>query len=444
MAKQSTSAIPMNPIIFIRKYDELWSRLLFLIGALIVYRLGSHIPVPGMNPEALADLFSRNENTILSMFNMFSGGALERMSIMALGIMPYISASIIVQMMSAVIPSLEALKKEGEAGRRKINKYTRQGTLFLALIQSVFMCTGLISQNLTLSTGLTFYIPAVTSLVAGAMFLMWLGEQITERGVGNGISMLIFASIVAGVPGMISTSIEQVNQGQMSIIALLIFAILGIAVTAGIVYIERAQRRIPVNYAQKQQQGRKIYAQQQSHLPLKINMAGVIPAIFASSLLLFPASLGQWVGSSADPSLTQRILQNVSLVLAPGQPLYLVLFGAMIIFFCYFYTALVFSPREVAENLKRSGAYIPGIRPGLQTQRYLDHVLNRLTFIGAIYMTVICLMPMLLQSSFGIPFHLGGTSLLIMVVVAMDFISQLQAHLMTHQYHEQTLIRNPS
>jgi len=372
---------------------------------------------------------------------MFSGGALERMSIMALGIMPYISASIIVQMMSAVLPSLEALKKEGESGRRKLNKYTRQGTLFLASIQAIFMCTGLISQNLTLSSGLTFYIPAVSSLVAGAMFLMWLGEQITERGVGNGISMLIFASIVASVPSMLGQSFDMVKNDPQSLIVLLVFAVLGIAVTAGIVFIERAQRRIPVNYAQKQQLGRKIYADQQSHLPLKINMAGVIPAIFASALLMFPASLGQWVGNSADPSAWQQILQTLSLVLAPGQPLYLVLFGAMIIFFCYFYTALVFSPREVAENLKRSGAYIPGIRPGLQTQRYLDHVLNRLTFIGAIYMTVICLMPMLLQSSFGIPFHLGGTSLLIMVVVVMDFISQLQAHLMTHQYHEQTLIR---
>ena len=276
------------------------------------------------------------------------------------------------------------------------------------------------------------------------MFLMWLGEQITERGVGNGISMLIFASIVAGTPGMISQSIEQVNQGQMNLIVLFIFVLLGIAVTAGIVYIERAQRRVPVNYAQKQQQGRKIYAQQQSHLPLKLNMAGVIPAIFASSLLLFPASLGQWVGQSADPTLTQKILQNMALVLSPGQPLYLVLFGAMIIFFCYFYTALVFSPREVAENLKRSGAYIPGIRPGQQTQRYLDHVLNRLTFIGAMYMTVICLMPMVVQSSFGVPFQLGGTSLLIMVVVVMDFISQIQAHLMTHQYHDQTLIQSPT
>lgn len=273
------------------------------------------------------------------------------------------------------------------------------------------------------------------------MFLMWLGEQITERGVGNGISMLIFASIVASVPSMLGQSFEMVKNDPQSLIVLLVFAVLGIAVTAGIVFIERAQRRIPVNYAQKQQLGRKIYADQQSHLPLKINMAGVIPAIFASALLMFPASLGQWVGNSADPSAWQQFLQTMSLVLAPGQPLYLVLFGAMIIFFCYFYTALVFSPREVAENLKRSGAYVPGIRPGLQTQRYLDHVLNRLTFIGAIYMTVICLMPMLLQSSFGIPFHLGGTSLLIMVVVVMDFISQLQAHLMTHQYHDQTLIR---
>ena len=443
MAKQSvpTSAIPMNPLVFIRKYDELWSRVLFLMGARVVYRLGSHIPVPGINPVSLAELFSRNENTILSMFNMFSGGALERMSIMALGIMPYISASIIVQMMSAVMPSLEALKKEGESGRRKLNKYTRQGTLFLASIQAIFMCTGLISQNLTLSSGLTFYIPAVSSLVAGAMFLMWLGEQITERGVGNGISMLIFASIVASVPSMLGQSFEMVKNDPQSLIVLLVFAVLGIAVTAGIVFIERAQRRIPVNYAQKQQLGRKIYADQQSHLPLKINMAGVIPAIFASALLMFPASLGQWVGNSADPSAWQQFLQTMSLVLAPGQPLYLALFGAMIIFFCYFYTALVFSPREVAENLKRSGAYVPGIRPGLQTQRYLDHVLNRLTFIGAIYMTVICLMPMLLQSSFGIPFHLGGTSLLIMVVVVMDFISQLQAHLMTHQYHDQTLIK---
>lgn len=300
------------------------------------------------------------------------------------------------------------------------------------------MSAGLISGGLTLSTGLSFYIPAVTSLVAGSMFLMWLGEQITERGIGNGISMLIFASIVASAPGMISGAFSQ----DSNLIVVFIFALLGIAVTAAIVFMERAQRRVPVNYAQKQQEGRKIYAQQQSHLPLKLNMAGVIPAIFASSLLLLPASLGQWSGTSAEPTTFQTILQNVSLVLQPGSPLYLLVFGVLIIFFCYFYTALMFNPKEVAENLKRSGAYIPGIRPGQQTKRYLDFVLNRLTFIGAMYMTVICLMPMVIQSSFGVPFQLGGASLLIMVVVLMDFIAQIQAHLMTHQYHDQTLIKS--
>lgn len=438
MTKHSTS---MNPLAFIRKYDELFNRLLFLLGALVVYRFGSHVPIPGMDPESLSKFFQTNENTILGLFNMFSGGALERMSVMALGIMPYISASIIVQMMTAVIPSLDALKKEGQAGQRQINKYTRQLTLALALVQSIGMCTGLISQNLTLTSGLGFYIPAVTSLVAGSMFLMWLGEQITERGIGNGISMLILAGIIATFPQVVTQSINSVQQGQMNMIALLIFSLLALAVVAGIVFIERAQRRIPVNYAQKQSQERKIYAQQQSHLPLKINMAGVIPAIFASSLLLFPASLGQWVGQSANPNMFQSFLQNMALVLSPGQPLYLVIFAALIIFFCYFYTALVFSPKEVSENLKRSGAYIPGIRPGLQTQRYLDHVLNRLTFIGAIYMTIICLMPMILQSAFGIPFHLGGTSVLISVVVIMDFIAQVKAHLMTHQYHDYSLMQ---
>ena len=438
MAKHSTS---INPLAFIRKYDELFNRLLFLLGALVVYRLGSHVPIPGMDPESLSKFFKTNENTILGLFNMFSGGALERMSVMALGIMPYISASIIVQMMTAVIPSLEALKKDGQAGQRQINKYTQQLTLGLALVQSIGMCTGLISQQLTLTAGIAFYIPAVTSLVAGSMFLMWLGEQITERGIGNGISMLILAGIVATFPQIVTQSINAVQQGQMNLIALFLFALLALVVVAAIVFIERAQRRIPVNYAQKQSQDRKIYAQQQSHLPLKINMAGVIPAIFASSLLLFPASLGQWVGQSPNPNMFQSFLQNVALVLSPGQPLYLVIFAALIIFFCYFYTALVFSPKEVAENLKRSGAYIPGIRPGQQTQRYLDHVLNRLTFIGAIYMTIICLMPMILQSAFGIPFHLGGTSVLISVVVIMDFIAQVKAHLMTHQYHDYSLMQ---
>lgn len=440
MSRQSVSrsSIPLNPFTFVRKYDELWTRMLFLFGSLIVYRLGSHIPVPGMNPVSLANFFQSNSNTFLGMFNVFSGGSLERMSIMALGIMPYISASIVVQMMSAIIPSLEALKKEGESGRRTLNKYTRQGTLALAFVQAVGMSTGLIAGGLTLTTGLSFYIPAVTSLVAGSMFLMWLGEQITERGVGNGISMLILASIIASAPGMISQAFSQ----NLNLIVMLLFVVLGITVIAAIVFIERAQRRVPVNYAQKQQLGRKIYAQQQSHLPLKINMAGVIPAIFASSLLLLPASLGQWTTVSENPTLTQEIIQNITLVLQPGQPLYLLLFGVMIIFFCYFYTALMFNPKEVAENLKRSGAYIPGIRPGQQTKRYLDFVLNRLTFIGAMYMTIICLMPMIIQSVFNVPIPLGGASLLIMVVVLMDFIAQLQAHLMTHQYHDQTIIKS--
>ena len=423
------------------KYREIIRRLMFLIGALVVFRLGAHIPLPGIDNVALSQFFKDNEGTFLGLFNMFSGGALERMSILALGIMPYISASIIVQLMSTVVPSLEALKKEGEQGKRKINQYTRYGTLILALVQGVGMCAGLISQGITLTSGLAFYIPALTSLVAGTMFLMWLGEQITERGVGNGISMIIFAGIVAGLPGIVTQSFTSVSNGSASLIGLVVFGLLSVAVLAAIVFIEKAQRRIAVNYAQKQQ-GRRVFTAQQTHLPLKINMAGVIPAIFASSLLLFPASLGQWLGS-ADPNagFIKRGLQDLALVLSPGQPLYLVLFGALIIFFCYFYTALVFSPKEVSENLKRSGAYVPGIRPGEQTARYLDHILNRLTFIGAIYITVVCLMPMILQSSFGIPFHLGGTSLLIVVVVVMDFMAQLQAHLTSHQYDNQSLMK---
>ena len=421
------------------KYREIIRRMVFLICALLVFRLGSHIPVPGINNAALERLFNANQGTILGLFNMFSGGALQRMSILALGIMPYISASIIVQLMSTVIPSLEALKKEGEQGKRKINQYTRQGTLLLAVVQATGMCAGLISQGITLTNGLAFYVPAVSSLVAGTMFLMWLGEQITERGIGNGISMIIFAGIVANLPNMVLQFFSA--DSQTSLIGVVVFALIALAVLAAIVFIEKAQRRISVNYAQKQQ-GRRIFTAQQTHLPLKINMAGVIPAIFASSLLLFPASLGQWVGS-ADPNagVIKRTLQDLALVLSPGHTLYLVLFGALIIFFCYFYTALVFSPKEVAENLKRSGAYVPGIRPGEQTARYLDHILSRLTFIGAIYITVVCLMPMILQSSFGIPFSLGGTSLLIVVVVVMDFMAQLQAHLTSHQYDNQTLMR---
>ena len=413
--------------------SELWGRIIFLFVALVVFRFGAHVPVPGINPVKLAQLFEQNKDTILSLFNMFSGGALERMSILALGIMPYISASIIMQLMTTLSPQLEAIKKEGEAGRRKINQYTRIATLVLGFIQAVGMCSGLVGQGITLSTGIAFYVPAVVSLVAGTMFLMWLGEQITERGVGNGISMLIFAGIVAGIPSAIGMSLESTRQGEMSMLALLVLFLLAIVVVGAVVFMERGQRRITVNYAQRQQ-GRRMYAAQQSHLPLKINMAGVIPAIFASSLLLFPASLGQWFAQSPNPTTVQRILQDVALTLSPGQPLYLLLFALLIIFFCYFYTALMFNPKEVADNLKRSGAYIPGIRPGEQTAKYIDSVLTRLTLVGALYITIVCLMPMLLQVAFNVPFYLGGTSLLIVVVVVMDFMSQVQAHLMSHQY----------
>jgi preprotein translocase subunit SecY len=413
--------------------SELWARITFLFIALVVFRLGAHVPVPGINPAKLAQLFEQNKDTILSLFNMFSGGALERMSILALGIMPYISSSIIMQLMTTVSPQLEALKKEGEAGRRKINQYTRYGTVILGFVQAIGMCSGLVGQGITLTTGMAFFVPAVVSLVAGTVFLMWLGEQITERGVGNGISMLIFAGIVAGIPSAIGMSLEATRQGEMSILALIILFILAVVVVGAVVFMERGQRRITVNYAQRQQ-GRRMYAAQQSHLPLKINMAGVIPAIFASSLLLFPASLGQWFAQSPNPTWFQRVLQDIALTLSPGQPLYLLLFALLIIFFCYFYTALMFNPKEVADNLKRSGAYIPGIRPGEQTAKYIDSVLTRLTLVGALYITIVCLLPKLLQVAFNVPFYLGGTSLLIVVVVVMDFMSQVQAHLMSHQY----------
>jgi preprotein translocase subunit SecY len=413
--------------------SELWSRIGFLLLALVVFRLGAHIPVPGINPEKLATLFEQNKDTILSLFNMFSGGALERMSILALGIMPYISASIIMQLMTSVVPSLETLKKDGEAGRRKISQYTRQLTVALGLVQAIGMCAGLVSQGITLGSGASFYVPAVTSLVAGTVFLMWLGEQITERGIGNGISMIIFAGIVAGIPQAIGQAIESVRQNDMNILVLLLLLVISILVVAAVVFMERAQRRITVNYAQRQQ-GRRMYAAQQSHLPLKINMAGVIPAIFASSLLLFPASLGQWFGQSANPNVAQRFLQDVALTLSPGQPLYLLLFTLLIIFFCYFYTALMFNPKEVADNLKKSNATIPGIRPGDQTARFIDTVLGRLTLVGALYISAVCLLPMILNNAFSVPFQLGGTSLLIVVVVAMDFMAQVQSQLMSHQY----------
>ncbi len=407
---------------------ELKSRLLFVLFAIFVYRVGTHIPVPGINPDQLAALFNQNQGTFLGLFNMFSGGAIERMSIFALGIMPYITASIIMQLLTATTPSLEQLKKEGESGRRKISQYTRYGALLFATVQAIAISTGLLSQ-LAFRADFTFYFTAIVSLVTGAMFLMWLGEQITERGVGNGISLLIFAGIVASLPAAIGQSLEQVAEGQIQPLALFVVALIGAAVVAAVVFVERAQRRITVNYAPRQQ-GRKMYQGQSSHLPLKVNMAGVIPAIFASSFLLFPASLGQWFGQNEG----YEFLADLALILGPGQPLNILLFTILIVVFCFFYTSLVFNPKEIAENLKRSGAFIPGIRPGEQTAAYVDNVMTRLTLFGAAYITVICLLPQFLQTSANVPFQLGGTSLLIVVVVCMDFMAQVQSHLMSHQY----------
>ncbi len=409
---------------------ELWARIRFLFMAIIVYRIGTHIPVPGINPDRLEALFNQNQGTIIGLANMFSGGALERMSILALGIMPYISASIIMQLMTAVTPSLEALKKEGEAGRRKITQYTRYGTVLLALIQGTGMSVGMAGQGLALTPGLPFHFVAITSLVTGAVFMMWLGEQITERGIGNGISMLIFAGIVAGLPSAIGQSLEQARQGELSILVLLGILVIAIGVIYLIVRIERGQRRITINYA-KRQQGRRMMQAQSSHLPLKVNMSGVIPAIFASSILLFPASIAQWFGQSASD---MDWLQEFALIIGPGQPLNIILFTALIIFFCFFYTALMFNPNDVADNLKRSGAFLPGIRPGQQTATYIDNVLTRLTLFGSIYMALVCLLPQFLVVFWNVPFYLGGTSLLIVVVVLMDFMAQVQSHLMSTQY----------
>jgi preprotein translocase subunit SecY len=409
---------------------ELFSRLKFLFLAIVVYRIGTHIPVPGINPIQLEALFNQNSDTILGMFNMFSGGALERMSILALGIMPYISASIIMQLMTAVSPQLEQLKKEGEAGRRKISQYTRWGTLALATVQATGMSVGMASQGLFFDGSVYTLFVAVASLVTGAMFMMWLGEQITERGIGNGISMLIFAGIVAGLPSAIAQSIEQARQGELNILVLLMVLILAFAVIWLIVLIERGQRRITINYA-KRQQGRRMMQAQSSHLPLKINMAGVIPAIFASSILLFPASIAQWFSQSSEGA---SWLQDVAFLIGPGQPLNIILFTVMIVFFCFFYTALMFNPKEVADNLKRSGAFLPGIRPGEQTAKYIDKVLTRLTLFGSAYMAAVCLLPQALIVVANVPFYLGGTSLLIVVVVVMDFMSQVQSHLLSSQY----------
>ncbi|MCG7907291.1 MAG: preprotein translocase subunit SecY [Candidatus Thiodiazotropha taylori] len=413
---------------------ELRQRLLFVAGALLVFRIGTFIPVPGVNPVALAALFEQAQGSILDMFNMFSGGALERASIFALGIMPYISASIIMQLMSAVIPTLEQLKKEGESGRRKITQYTRYGTVVLATFQAVGISIALQSQTvggetIVVHQGMGFVVTAAVSLVTGTMFLMWLGEQITERGIGNGISMIIFAGIVAGLPSAIGGTLELARTGELNALTILFLFVLAIAVTAFVVFVERGQRRITINYA-KRQQGRRMLAAQSTHLPLKLNMAGVIPPIFASSIILFPATLGQWFGNTEGT----RWIQDIFAKLSPGEPVYVMAYAAAIIFFCFFYTALVFNSRDTADNLKRSGAFIPGIRPGEQTAKYIDGVMSRLTMAGAVYITLVCLLPEFLIVGWNVPFYFGGTSLLIIVVVVMDFMAQVQAHLMSHQY----------
>jgi len=412
------------------KYGDLWRRLWFLLGALIVYRIGAHIPVPGIDPVQLAELFKAQQDGILGVFNLFSGGALSRFTIFALGVMPYISAAIIMQLMTHAVPSLEQLKKEGEAGRRKITQYTRYGTLVLALFQAIGMTLALETQpGLVLEPGAMFRITAVMTLVSGTMFLMWLGEQITERGLGNGISIIIFAGIVAGLPGALAGLFELVRTGAMHPLTSIIICVLVIVVTAFVVFVERGQRKILVNYA-KRQVGNKVYGGQSSHLPLKLNMAGVIPPIFASSIILFPASAAGWFGAGDG----MYWLKDIAAALSPGQPIYVLLYAAAIVFFCFFYTALVFNPKETAENLKKSGAFVPGYRPGDQTARYIDKILMRLTLAGAVYITVVCLIPEFLILQWNVPFYFGGTSLLIIVIVTMDFMAQVQAYLMSHQY----------
>jgi preprotein translocase subunit SecY len=414
------------------RFGEIRSRFFFLIGALIVYRIGTFIPVPGINPAEVQRFFGDRSNTILGIVNMFSGGALSRLSIFAMGVMPYISASIIIQMMSMVVPTLMELRKEGESGRRKITQYTRYGTVALAVVQSFAAAGALDKGGLTLYHGWGFLFTATVTMTTGTMFLMWLGEQITERGIGNGISMIILSGIVAGLPGAVGNTVEGISTGEMQGPVALALVILVLGVTAFVVFVERAQRRIPVDYA-KRQVGRRMYAGQSSHLPFKLNMSGVIPPIFASSLLLFPATLASFVGTSGE-GVVATAMQNVAAALGYGQPLHLVLYAVLIIFFCFFYTALVFNARDTADNLKKSGAFVRGIRPGQQTAEYIDQVLTRLTLWGALYVTAVCLVPEILISYYGVPFRFGGTSLLIVVVVVMDFMAQLNAHMMSHHY----------
>jgi preprotein translocase subunit SecY len=412
------------------KMSELKSRLWFVLGALVVFRFGSHVPVPGIDPTVLKQLFDSQSGGILGMFNMFSGGSLERFAIFALGIMPYISASIIMQLLTVVSPKLEQLKKDGEAGRRLITKYTRYGTVLLATFQALGIAIAFEGQaGLVIDPGMAFRLITVVSLVGGTMFLMWLGEQITERGIGNGISIIIFAGIVAGLPKAIGSTLELARTGAFSIPLVVFLFVMVVLVTALVVFVERGQRKITVNYA-KRQVGNKVMGGQSTHLPLKLNMAGVIPPIFASSIILFPASLAGWFGSNE----SMYWLKDLSGAVSPGQPIYILLFASAILFFCFFYTALVFNPKETADNLKKSGAFIPGIRPGQQTAKYIDTIMGRLTLIGAIYITSVCLLPEFLSLKFNTPFYFGGTSLLIIVVVTMDFMAQVQSHLMSHQY----------
>lgn len=408
---------------------ELKHRILFVLGAILVYRIGAHIPVPGLSPERLMNLFNQQQNTLFGLFNMFSGGALQRLSVFAVGIMPYISASIIIQLFGSVSPKLEQLKKEGEAGRRKLNQYTRYGTVIIGTFQSLGLARWLVGHGIALYPDFSFYFSTTVTLITGTMFLMWLGEQMTERGIGNGISLIIFSGIVSGLPAAIGQVFEQVKEGQLQGIALVLIMVIVVCVTGFVVFMERAQRRIKVNYAQRTR-GRKVFAAQTSHLPLKINMAGVIPPIFASSLLLLPGTLAQMF------SFTKGMgwLSDISLALSPGQPLYMLVYTIGIVFFAFFYTALQFNPKDTADNLKKSGAFIAGIRPGEQTSKFIDTVMTKLTLVGAIYLSLVCLLPEMLMYTWHVPFRFGGTSLLIIVVVIMDTTAQIQAHLMSHQY----------
>ena len=424
----------VSPLAGLGKMTELRQRIVFVLGAMVIYRLGTHIPIPGVDPTAVAALFEQTRGSIIDVFNMFSGGALKRLSLFALGVMPYISASIIIQMMTSVIPHLEQLKKEGESGRRKITQYTRYGTVALATFQGLGIAIAIEGQQaggspVVLIPGIGFTITTVAALVTGTMFLVWLGEQITERGIGNGISLIIFASIVSGLPSAVAGTLELARTGAFSPLGVLALFVGAIGVTAVVVFVEKGQRRITVNYA-KRQQGRRMLAGQSSHLPLKLNMAGVIPPIFASSIILFPASLGSWFGQAEGMGW----LRDISTTLSPGQPIYTLVYAGMIVFFCFFYTALVFNPKEIADNLKKSGAFVPGVRPGAQTAGYIDKVVSRLTLAGAVYLTVVCLIPEFMIVKWSVPFYFGGTSLLIIVVVMMDMMSQIQSYLMSRQY----------